>query len=124
VKLDQKHYANMLLVLDYVQEALAAVPHERRREIKMGQFLSMHQFTSAGGAFSQFADQVLQRKIEQSLGHMAAMDTVEWSVSGAHTHPLAQQWKDQKTKDAFAKGSKYNEEADLEKVLNAEEGTV
>lgn len=60
------------MVLDYEQEAILSVPHERHREIKLGQFLSSHQFTSAGrSVFSKFADQVLLRKIERALGSAA-----------------------------------------------------
>lgn len=41
-EIDAKMYANILLVLDFIQESLMTVPHERRKAITLGDYMARH----------------------------------------------------------------------------------
>jgi hypothetical protein len=86
------------MVLDYIQDSLKYVPNERRKEIKLGEYMNRHQFMSAGQeGFREFADHILRNKIESTLGQMADLEKIEvidWEYAGSITNPNMHESKD------------------------------
>jgi Icc-related predicted phosphoesterase len=111
------------MVLDYIQDSLKYVPHERRKEIKLGEYMKRHQFMSAGQEnFTQFADHILRSKIESTLGQMAELEKIEmidWEYANARTNPSMHEAKDEKVKKALKEGKSYDENKEIDEYLNA-----
>jgi hypothetical protein len=90
-----KHFDPMLksqikLVLNYVDKQLTYIPHTRRKEIALGEFMNRHHHLNSS-SLQEFTNDILKNLIEKTLGHMVdsqAADVIDWEFKGHKTHPF------------------------------------
>lgn len=57
----------MKLVLDYVDNSLRYVNHERRKEISLGEYLNRHHYMNSS-SLKEFSNDILKGMISKALG--------------------------------------------------------
>ena len=54
-------------MLEYIDNSLKYVPHERRKEISLGDYLKRHHYINDNG-LDEFANDILKNKIQEVMG--------------------------------------------------------
>ena len=89
--LDQVERAQLLRLIDHVNDKMQYVSNDRRQAITVGQFLSDHHY-SAPQAFVGFSDSALSRKLSRVLGESELQNrsktSVDWEIDGVRTSPI------------------------------------
>lgn len=84
-------------MLDFVAESLSTLSNERRREIKLGEFLARHPLVNTDDSFSAYANRIIREKLEQVLGKPSAEmvdgKKVEWDFNGYVSNPFTAQYR-------------------------------
>ena len=122
---DERLQAQITQVLDFAEEQLKYVPHARREQISLGDFLARHTYT--GGSTSQSSQQymadVLRNKLQQVIGDsIDQAATIDWEFGGFRTNPLTHKQEDARVKAALAQGKGYNAEATLDAQIESQLG--
>lgn len=124
---DERLQSQMKLVLDFVQEQLKHVPHARREQMTLGEFLSRHTYLSGGTSLAsesgteRFLADVLQRKLKQVIGdsvEAGAADFVDWELANVRTNPGTHKKEDARVREAMKEGKGYNLEGTVEAQLD------
>ena len=55
------------MVLDYIDNSLRYVNHERRKEISLGDYLRRHHYMNAS-ALKEFSNDLLKSMVQKALG--------------------------------------------------------
>ena len=63
----------MLLVLDYINDTMKYVPHQRRKEMSLGDFMKRHHYLNSNSLL-EFANDILKNKIQETLGKTIDID--------------------------------------------------
>lgn len=77
------------MVLEYVNDSLKFVPHSRRKDISLGEFMKRHHFLNSSSLFD-FGSDILRNKIEETLGKtldLESAEVIDWEFAGTRTHP-------------------------------------
>lgn len=105
----------MLQVLDYIGDSLKYIPHDRRKEITLGEFMKRHQFLNSGDSLSNMANAILRNRIESTLGEMSEQGPItDWEYAGFATNPMSLEARSQQIMNAFEKGTSYDENKHIE----------
>lgn len=66
--LDKTNRTPFIHVLEFVNESLATVANEHRREMKLGEYLARHPLIGHEEQLSDYANRIIREKIESVLG--------------------------------------------------------
>ena len=66
--LPHKVKQDILHVLDFVNDSLSSTSNERRKDMKLGEYLARHPLVNIDDSFSSYANRIVREKLELVLG--------------------------------------------------------
>jgi hypothetical protein len=106
----------MLSVLEFAEDVLKGVPHSRREQMTLGEFMDRHNYI--GGHLNT----VMSNKLKQVLGESIegyAADVIDWEFGGVRTNPIVHMQEDAKIRHAASLGKGYSAEETASHVLES-----
>jgi hypothetical protein len=117
---DERLQGQVRAVLEYVEDSLKTVPHQRREQMTLGEYLQRHSYINSLQGSQEYLNDILKRRIESLLGTSEDdTATIDWELAGVRTNPLIHEQEDTRVKSALSEGKGYSPEGTLDILIDS-----